>query len=425
MTKLRKELSLFQATFIGIGVILGAGIYVLIGKGAGIAGDSLWLSFSVAAVIAAFTGLSYAELSAMFPRASAEYVYMKRAFNRRSVAFLIQWIMVFALVVGSSTVALGFGGYFFSIFGISPLIAAAGLILAVSIINYKGIRESSRFNILATSIEITGLVIVIIIGIFFIPSANLDLLAAPSGLTGILSATALIFFAYIGFENIVNLSEETKKARKIIPKALIISLAVTTGLYILVAISSVAVVGSVALAESGAPLTDVVAKAVPQGGLVMSIIALFATANTALAFLLVASRMLYGLSTNNELPAVVGKVGKGHTPYVAVLIAAVLSLAILSLGGIKTIALLADIGVFIVYISINTALIVLRYKAPHQERSFRLPLNIGRFPVLALIGILTSGLMLLHFEAIFLVYEISVVLAGYAFYKAFRTFREK
>jgi APA family basic amino acid/polyamine antiporter len=112
MAKLKKELTLFTATLYGIGIILGAGIYVLIGNAAGIAGNAMWLSFVVAAVIASFTGLSYAELSGMFPKAAAEYVYTKKAFNRNSVSFIVQWIMIFTLIVSASTVALGFGGYF-------------------------------------------------------------------------------------------------------------------------------------------------------------------------------------------------------------------------------------------------------------------------------------------------------------------------
>ncbi len=417
--KLKKELNLFTATLYGIGIILGAGIYVLIGQGAGIAGNAIWISFAIAAAIAAFTGLSYAELAGMFSKDAAEYVYTKKAFRRNYLSFVVQWIMIFTLIVSASTVALGFGGYFSFIFGISPAIAAAGLIAVLSVINYIGIKESARFNVLSTLIELSGLIIVSAIGMFFIGKNGVDYFSSPGGLGGIFSATALIFFAYIGFEELVNMSEETKNASKVIPKALVFSLIISTVLYMLVSISSVSIIGAEALSKSAAPLTEVVSKAAPQIGPLMSFIALFATANTVLVILIVASRMLYGLACNNTFPSVFKRVGKRRTPYVSVFIVMAVALSLLLADGIKTIALLTDIGIFSIYIFVNAALIKLRYSEPRMKRTFRSPVNIGRFPVLALLGILSSGLMLLHFDAMLMVYELAVAFAGLAFYKAF------
>ncbi len=417
--KLKKELSLFTATLYGIGIILGAGIYVLIGQGAAIAGNAIWISFIVASVIAAFTGLSYAELSGMFPKDAAEYIYTKHAFRKNYLSFLVQWVMIFTLIVSASTVALGFGNYFFYMFGIQPVAAAAGLLVVLSVINYIGIKESANYNIVATLIETSGLVIVVLIGIFFIGKPGIDYFASPSGLGSILSATSLIFFAYLGFEELVNLSEETKNASRVIPKALVISLAISTLLYILVSMSAVSIVGADALAKSPAPLTEVVSKVFPQAGTLMSFIALFATSNTVLVILIVVSRMLYGLACNNTFPSVCGKVGSRGTPYVSIFIVTVLSLAFLLIGGIKTIALLTDIGIFVIYIFVNASLIWLRYREPDTKRTFRSPFNIGKFPVLALLGILSSAFMLLYFEPALLLYELVVVAIGLVFYKVF------
>lgn len=415
--KLKKELSLLTATLYGVGIILGAGIYVLIGQGAGIAGNSIWLSFAVAAVIAAFTGMSYAELSGMFPKDAAEYVYTKHAFNRNYLSFIVQWTMIFTLIISASTVALGFGGYFSFVFGVAPIIAAAGLLVVLSIINYIGIKESARFNIFATLVEVSGLVIVAILGLFFI--GRVDYFPSPSGLSGVLSATALIFFAYIGFEELVNLSEETKNARKVIPKALVLALGISTLLYILVSLASVSILGAETLAKSPAPLTEVVSKVMPQAGILMSFIAFFATANTVLVILIVASRMLYGLSCNNTFPSICGRIGSRRTPYVSVFIVMISSLAFLLIGGIKTIALLTDIGIFIVYVFVNASLIRLRYRMPNAKRTFRSPLNIGKFPVLAALGIITSFLMLLHFEPALIFYEMIMASVGLIFYSVF------
>ncbi len=427
MAKLKKELTLFTATLYGVGIILGAGIYVLIGQGAALAGNSIWLAFVFSAFLAAFTGLSYAELSGMFPRDAAEYVYTNKGFRKPPLAFAVQWIMLFAIIVSATAVAVGFGNYFSVLFSLQPvgilglelppnLLAAAVLLLVMSVLNYIGIRESARYNIVSTLIEVSGLIIIIAIGALFFGKANVDFFSSPAGIPSILSAAALIFFAYIGFEDLVNFSEETKNARKTIPRALVLSIIISTILYILVSLSSVAVLGSEALASSNAPLASVVDAAFPNTGFTLSIIALFATSNTVLALLIVASRMLYGLGCNKILPSECAKVGARGTPYISICVVFLLSLLALSLGGIKSIASLTDIGIFTVYIFVNAALIFLRYKLPNAPRSFRSPLNIGKFPVLALLGILSSILMLFYFEPSLMVYELAIIAAGIIFY---------
>jgi len=415
--KLKRSLSLFEATLYGVGIILGAGIYVLLGAGAGIAGNAIWISFIIAAIIAAFTGLSYAELSSRYPKDAAEYVYTKKAFKKPTLAFLIEWVMVFTVIVSGATVSLGFAGYFSYLFGGSPLIIATVLILVLSLINYRGIKESSKFNIVSTLIETSGLIFIVVIGIFFIGKGDVDYFYSPQGTIGILSATTLIFFAFLGFEELVNMSEETKQSRKIMPRALILSLTISTILYILVALSAVSVVGWEALATSKAPLTEVVAKTVPQATIAMSVIALFATANTALIIFIVASRMLYGLSFNHSLPGSLKKIGNRGTPYVSVFIVMFFGLSALLIGGIKTIALLTDVGIFLVYVFVNLSLIIVRWREKKARPTFKAPLNIGWFPLTALLGLLTSLFILFYFEPILLLYEGIVIIIGFAIYK--------
>jgi len=135
--KLKRSLSLFEATLYGVGIILGAGIYVLLGAGAGVAGNAIWISFIVAAIIAGFTGLSYAELSSRHPKDAAEYVYAQKAFKNRNLSFAVEWIMLFALIISGATVALGFAGYFSYLFGGSAIVIASVLIIILSLINYK------------------------------------------------------------------------------------------------------------------------------------------------------------------------------------------------------------------------------------------------------------------------------------------------
>ncbi|MEK6901832.1 MAG: amino acid permease, partial [Nanoarchaeota archaeon] len=141
---LKRNIGLLEATFYGMGIILGAGIYAIIGVGAGVAGNALWLSFLIGAIVAAFTGLSYAELASMYPKEAAEYEYTKHAFGKRGLSFVIEWVMFFTVVVSATTVALGFAGYFSVLVGGDILIIAAVLLILLSLLNYWGIKESAK-----------------------------------------------------------------------------------------------------------------------------------------------------------------------------------------------------------------------------------------------------------------------------------------
>jgi APA family basic amino acid/polyamine antiporter len=408
----------------GIGIILGAGIYTLIGTAAGMAGNALWFSFVVAAFIATFTGLSYAELSSMYPKEAAEFVYTKKAFNIKSLSFVVSWVMIVGGVVSTTTVALGFGGYFSYMVGGQPIIIAAGLIALLSFVNYRGIKEAASYNVISTTAEIVGLVFVIIIGLYFLgttgTSVNYFEIPETVGFAGILSATALIIFAYIGFEHVANISEETRNAKKVIPKAIVIAISITTIIYILVAISAIGVLGWEALSKSKAPLTEVVSKVVgSDASMLMSILALFATSSTVLVLLVVTSRILYGVSKQHSFPSILSRIGKRGTPYVAVIFVMIFAIAALMIGGIETIALLTTLGTFIVYIAVNLSLIWLRYEKPKARRAFKSPLNIGRFPVLAFLGLVSAATMLFYYEPTLLLVEAVIIFVGICVYKIF------
>jgi len=417
-SELKKELSLFETTVYGIGVILGAGIYAIIGKAAGVSGDSFWLSFVIAGLIAAFTGLSYAELSSMYPKSASSYVYTRKAFNRRSLSFVIGWVVIVGLIVAGATVALAFSGYFASLFSTPIVPVAIASIALFTAVNYIGIKESAKFNIISTFIEAGGLIIIVILGLSFWGNPDINYFDMQAGIPGLLAGVTLVFFAFIGFEDLANISEETKNATKVIPRALLISLAFSAILYILVAISAVSVLGSAALATSSAPLTDVAVAVIgPQILWIYSIIALFATGNTMLIFLIVASRMLYGISNEGGLPKFFGQLHTiRRTPYFSILFVGLIASVLTLIGDIGIVASLTDIGVFIAFFFVNLSLVWLRFTKPKEKRPFRMPVNIGKFPLIAALGAVTCFYMLFHFEPVIVLAEVVVIIVGAAVY---------
>lgn len=417
MAELKRHLGLFHTTMYGVGLILGAGIYALIGDAAGQAGNSVWLSFVLAAISAVFTGLSYAELSSMYPKAAAEYLFVKNAFKNNFVAFLVGWLTLFVAVISAAAIALGFGGYFTQLFQI-PIVLAAVLIIAIlTFVNYFGIRESSSMNIIFTIIEAAGLAIVIWAGMT-ITGVEIDYFEMPHGFSGIFSAFTLVFFAYIGFENIANIAEEIKNPRKVLPRAIILAVSITAIVYILVSISAVRVLDWQALDASFAPLSDVIKTALGQEwGFGILIIALFATTNTVLIMLVSGSRILYGVSMDKALPAIFSAIHqKRKTPWIAVILIGSLSVGFVFVGDIGTVANISVFAIIMVFVLVNLSLIWLRYKEPNAERQFKSPGNIGKFPVLAALGIITPILGIVQLDSFVILMGLGVVASGALFY---------
>jgi APA family basic amino acid/polyamine antiporter len=400
---LKREINFFTAVMYGIGIILGAGIYALIGEAAGMAGNSVWLSFTFGAVVATFTGLSYMELISMFPKSAAEYIYVKNAFRNRLLAFNVGWVGILAGLIAASAVALGFAGYMHALFGVPVVPAAIGLIAVMSFVNFLGMGESARLNVVFSLVEVGGLLFVIAIALLFGHYGSVDYLEMPYGITGTLSAAALIFFAYIGFEEIANISEESKAPRKMLPKALLASVAITTALYIAVSMAAVSLVGWEQLAESKAPLAFAVSSVLGERAFwLMSVIALFATANTVLITMIVGSRMMYGMAKDGSLPNQFAMVhSKRFTPWVSVVAAMIVSMVFVLLGQIDLVASVTDLGTFYVFVVVNAAAILLRYRMPNARREFRMPLNVGRFPLISFFGLVSALILASHlsFEA--------------------------
>ena len=411
---LKREIGLFGAVAYGVGIILGAGIYALIGKASGLAGNAVWLSFLLAAVVAVFTGLSYAELSSAFPKSGGEFVYACEAFGRATIAFLVGWLVIFSSVTAMSTVALSFAGSLRFWFGTPILPAAIGLVAIFSVVNFIGIRESVRTNIILTMIEALGLILIIAIGIGRYGTSNyLDM---NNGLPGVFSAAALIFFAYMGFESIVKIAEELKNPQKNLPKTILLAVLITSVIYVAVAFSAVSILTPVELETSMAPLADIASRVLGDaGGVILAAIALFATANTVLISNITVSRMFYGMATEQALPRVLGRIHKTRgSPWIAIAVSAVISALFIIYGDLKAIAELADFAIFVVFILVNLSLIQLRRKNTDVASSYRVPFNVKNLPITALLGILTCLFLAVQFEWVISLLGILVIIVGLA-----------
>lgn len=386
-SELKNELNLLEITLVGIGNILGAGIYVLMGKAAGLAGNMVWFSFLFAGATAALSALSYMELASMYPRAGAEYEFVKRAFGER-VGLFVGLLVIYFVVITSSAVALGFGRYFSTLFGSGYLTGTIGLFIFLSLIIVYGIKESARLAILISLIEVSGLLIVIYSGLPYLGTVNY--LEFPD-LSGIFEASTLVFFAFLGFEDIVRLSQETKEAEKTTPKALLIAIIFTVFLYICAAVTVVSVLDFRVLGISEAPLANVAEVSLGNDAFTLvSWIALFSTMNTVLVVMLGGSRIVYGMAYSGSLPKSLSRVHRTyHTPWVAILGIACLSILFVPFRDITIVANIANFMIFIVFFMVNLSLIKLRYTDPERNRSFKVPLNIGRFPLPPFLGVLS------------------------------------
>ncbi len=418
MFELKRGMGLFHLTMYGVGLILGAGIYVLIGEATGLAGDSVWIAFVLGSIVALFAGLSYAELSSMFPKAAAEYTFIKNAFKNNFFAFIIGWLTVITSMIMAATVALGFGGYFAEFLNIPIIISAIVLIGILSLVNFIGIRESSWANTVFTIIEVSGLILIIIIGFTISEPEPVNYFESPTGLTGIIIAFVLIFFAFIGFEDMANVAEEVRNPKKVIPRAIILSVIISGIIYVLVSLAVVRVINWEDLSLSAAPLADVAKRGLgTQGHIIFSGIALFAITNTVLITLVAGSRIIYGMAREKSFPDILAKVhSKTKTPWIAIIVIMLIAIGFSFIGDIVIVANITVFAVVITFAVVNLVVIVLRHTEPSIERKFKVPINIGKFPILPVFGLGISIYMAFQFQIQVVLVGLMIIVIGTVFY---------
>jgi basic amino acid/polyamine antiporter, APA family len=386
-----------------VGDMLGTGIYALIGDVGADVGGAAWVPFLLAFVIATVTACSYLELVTKYPRAAGTALYVHKAFGNRFLTFLVAFMVMCAAITGSATASRFFGANFIVAFrlywGTNGVVVVAMLFMVgLGVVNLRGMRESAMLNGLLTVIEIAGLVMVIVVGLWgSFTNSHADYSRAIAFDVGdqnvfvaLIAATSLAFFAMTGFEDSVNMAEEIKDPVKVFPKVLLSGLSIAAVIYVLVAIVSVAMVPVKALQASDTPLVDVIQAAAP--GLptkdILPFISMVAVSNTALLGMLMASRLIYGMAREGVLPSFLGTVSPTRrSPWVAVLVTTTIALAVILyvtafanddaivvLSGTTSLLLL---GVFTL---VNVAVLVLRRDASTGGRPhFRTPTGLPIF----------------------------------------------
>ena len=372
-----------------VGDILGTGIYALTGQVAKQVGGVVWLPFLVAFVVALITAFSYLELVTKYPRAAGAALYTHRAFGIHFVTFLVAFAVMCSGITSASTASRAFAANFSHAFGLN-LAGGIGITLVglafmavVAIVNFRGVGESVKANVVLTCVELSGLLIIIVIGFWAIGLGQGDVSRAfefktpgDAGLFWpVIAATTLAFFAMVGFEDSVNMAEECKDPCGNFPKVLLAGLFITGTIYVLVSISSITLVSPAELGEGEAPLLKVVQAGAPNFPVaIFGFITMFAVANSALINMLMASRLVYGMSRERVLPAVLGKVdAKRRTPTIAIGFTTLLALGLITfvgevpaLGGTTALLLLC------VFTVVNVAVLVLR-RDPVDHKHFRTP----------------------------------------------------
>ena len=386
-----------------VGDILGTGVYALTGSVAGEVGGAAWAPFLVAFAVATVTAMSYLELVTKFPQAAGAALYTHKAFGIHFVTFIVAFTVMCSGITSASTASNAFAGFLndgfdlgFEVGGAGILLLALAFMALVAAVNFRGVGESVKANVVLTLVELSGLLLIIFIGLYAVTQGDADfsrvtVFDSPSDKStffAITAATSLAFFAMVGFEDSVNMAEECKDPIRDFPKMMLTALGVTGTIYVLVSITAVALVpvGDLTNADKGSALTQVVAAGAPDFPFdtLFPFIGMFAVANSALINMLMASRLLYGMANQDVLPRVMGSIHPGRrTPWVSILFTTAIAFGLIiyvvrasaSESGANAITLLGGTTALLllcVFTVVNIALLILR-RQPVDHEHFRTP----------------------------------------------------
>jgi APA family basic amino acid/polyamine antiporter len=399
-TGLARSLGLTMITLYGLGNILGAGIYVLIGEVVGAAGMGAPMAFVMAAFVAALTAFSYGELVARFPVSAGEAVYVHEAFDLRWLSTGVGLLIAVAGMVSSATLARGFVGYFQVLLHLPDALLIVSLVAILGFIAAWGIKSSVRIAAALTLIEAGGLIMIVLVAggeLHTVPEHLPEMLLqeGSSALPGVFLGAFLAFFAFIGFEDMVNVAEEVERPERNLPLGIVIALCVSTVIYLLVILVALTTVPMEQLAESKAPLALVYQHATGQSPIVISVIGLLAVINGALVQIIMAARVCYGMSTKGWLPRALGVINpRTRTPVTATILVSVIVILLavwfplVHLAGATSFLVLAVFGL------VNIALVAIKLRQSSIAGVMPCPMWIPVAGALTSIGLLVTQFLI-------------------------------
>lgn len=396
---LKRSLSLPMIVLYGLGTIIGAGIYVLIGEVIAIAGYLTPVAFLVASIIATFSAFAYAELSSRFPLSAGEAVYVEHAFSLRAYSISIGLLMVFIGVIASATLVKGFIGYFDYIIPIDERISIGLLVLILGGIAIWGISQSAWLAVISTLIEVAGLLIIIWVTRDNLVETPVLLEQALSQFSGdgwsnIIAGAFIAFFAFLGFEDIVNVAEEVKEPSRNLPLAVIISLIISALLYITISVSTITTVSPVELAGHSAPLALVYERAAGESPMFIVAISIAAIINGTLVMMVMATRILYGMSRQQWLPAKLSSVNTTtKTPVFTTILITLLILVFALWLPVAALATTTSLFTLLVFFSVNLSLLVIKLRDKKNNKRLE---GIHCYPIwIPIAGMLSSAAFIL------------------------------
>jgi APA family basic amino acid/polyamine antiporter len=381
--RLKREIGLFGASALGIGAIVGSGIFIVTGIVAGLAGPAMVLSILIAGAIAIFSAMSVSELSTYLPEEGGTYSFARKLLSPFT-GYIAGWIWVFSNIFVGAAVSLGFAQYFVTLFPEVPVrIIAVVICLLFLLINYFGIRESTLINNILVSLKVLILLFFILFALGYFKPENFTPFA-PDGVGGILTGTALIFFAYTGFARVTIMAEEVKDPEHTIPRSIYVALGVSTLVYILVSLTATGLVGTAALSHSMSPLAEAISIAGnPAATFIVSIGAMIATASVLLTTILGVSRIVFAMGRSNDLPSFVSRLHpRFSTPHYAIWLTGAFMVAAILLADLSLVVTISTFAMLVYYLIANAA-------------AMKIPASKRRYPcVIPVIGIITCiGLM--------------------------------
>jgi basic amino acid/polyamine antiporter, APA family len=399
---LRRDLGLFDAVGVGFGAIVGAGIFVVTGVAAGIAGPAFLVGLLIAGVAATCNALSSAQLAAEYPQSGGTYEYGYRVLNP-ALGFAAGWMFLTSKIAAAGTVALGLAGYLDALIpGLQPRVIAVGAIILFTLLNYFGIRRSSRANLAIVGVSLGSLILFVIVGAGSFDAANLRPFA-PAGWRSAMESAAILFFAFTGYARVATLAEEVREPKRTIPRAIVITIAGAVLLYFAVAIVAVGAIGSVAMAGTSAPLhAAALAFPLPWVAVVVSVGGVTAMLGVILSQLLGLSRMGFAMARRGDLPRFLETIHPVyHVPGRAVLLIGSIAAIVAATGTLRGVASAAAFSILIYYAIANLAAL----RMPGEAKLFH--------DAVPAIGLLACCLLALSVTVPVMVAGIGILLAGF------------